>query len=104
MEWDINKKPSASICPKAFCFLWSEEGRGCDEAFGECRRATAKHADADYYEPCEPELEKHGLPWFYFIAGANELTGERRGEYLRETEKLWGISNKPHHTFREVPL
>jgi hypothetical protein len=89
-KWNINKKPPEDICPKRFCFLWSEEDNICDEAFGICRRAEPEKSDKDLYEPCEPELDKHGLPWFYFIPNSNKLVRELREEYIKESKKLWG--------------
>lgn len=90
MEWDKNKKPPENICPSVFCFLWSESNSKCRETFGKCRRATGNNNDADYYEPCEPKLDKHGLPWFYFIASEKNLVDELQEDYLRESKKLWG--------------
>lgn len=66
-KWNKNEKPPIDICPKTFCFLWSEEDNKCDEAFGVCMRAEPGKSDRDWYEPCEPELDKYGLPWYYFI-------------------------------------
>ena len=89
MKWDKNIKPSKNICPKEFCFFWSDDM--CRETFGKCRRYTTISSDRDRYEPCEPELDKHGLPWFYFIASEKSLVDERVDEYLRESKKLWGV-------------
>ncbi len=42
----------------------TEAGCGC--SFGVCIRDENKKGEKDWYEPCEPELESQGLPWFYF--------------------------------------
>ena len=89
MDWDKYKKPPEDICPKEFCFLWSESDCKCRETFGKCRRATSNLNDKDWYEPCEPELERHNLPWFYFIASDKGLDDESKEEYLKESKKLW---------------
>jgi hypothetical protein len=89
MKWNKNKMPPEDICPRIFCFLWSESDSKCRETFGKCRRSTSRVNDNDWYEPCEPELEKHNLPWFYFITSDIGLTNERRVEYLLESKKLW---------------
>jgi hypothetical protein len=63
------------------------------ELFGsKCRRETGSPDDPDIYESCEPELEKYGLPWFYFIPDAEDLDDEFKEEYLRESQKLWGAA------------
>jgi hypothetical protein len=90
MNWNKYEKPPVDVCPQSFCFLWSEEHQSCRETFGKCRRATFDAQNPDYCEPCEPELEKHGLPWFYFVADAEDLVDERKDEYLRESKELWG--------------
>lgn len=41
-----------------------QESCGCE--FGICIRIN-NNGDADWYEPCEPALEKDGLPHDYFI-------------------------------------
>ncbi len=84
MKWKPYEKPPIHICPKHFCFLWSEAGNsfapglyvdidealqntkpitesGCGCSFGVCIRN-----EKDWYEPCEPELESRSLLWFYF--------------------------------------
>ncbi|MCL1816869.1 MAG: hypothetical protein FWG43_04630 [Clostridiales bacterium] len=89
MKWDKNSKPSEDICPEIFCFFWSELDHKCRDTFGKCRRLTLKAFDYDWYEPCEPELEKHDLPWFFFIANENGLVNERKNEYIKDSKKLW---------------
>ena len=49
-----------------------------------------RQSSIDYYEPCEPYLAKHGLPWFYFIASEKNLVDELQEDYLRESKELWG--------------
>jgi hypothetical protein len=90
MKWNKLEKPPTSICPREFCFLWSEEDEKCDGSFGECCRNANNTGARDLYEPCEPELEKCGLPWFYFIPDTSMLASGRKEDYLRETEQLWG--------------
>ena len=86
---DYPPQPDLTICPKHFCFFWNEEGdyvakglhKNVEEAMGKMIRVTRNHCgfsygqcvrnedlrgDKDYYEPCEPRLEKAGLPDFYF--------------------------------------
>jgi hypothetical protein len=90
VEWDKYKKPPEDICPEEFCFLWSESKNKCREPFGKCRRVTKKLIHTDWYEPCEPELKKYDLPWFYFIPNIENLVEESKDKYLRESKKLWG--------------
>lgn len=75
-RWNIRNKPSKNVCPKEFCFLWSEDDNKCNSQFGICKRSIPNENNKDWYEPCEPELEKFGLPWFYFIPNADHLVGE----------------------------
>ena len=89
MIWDKYKKPPPDICPEAFCFLWSELDKKCRETFGKCRRCAANLNNKDWYEPHEPELKRHGLPWFYFIANGETLANEQKEKYLKESSKLW---------------
>ncbi len=35
-------------------------------------------------------LERHGLPWFYFIPSPDKVVEERREQYIREAKRLWG--------------
>ena len=89
--WDLNTKPPENICPERFCFLWSTNSYKCRRTFGLCKREDPAKGGSDLYEPCEPELEKFGLPWFYFIPSEEELVEDRREEYRRESKKLWGV-------------
>lgn len=93
-EWDMNKKPPVNVCPKMFCFLWSETDSKCRETFGVCNRCVPNKENKDWYEPCEPELKRHGLPWFYFILNPDKLVDELREEYIRESTKLWNIGKE----------
>ncbi|MDY7226827.1 hypothetical protein [Hyalangium rubrum] len=90
--WSPSLKPSPQICPRTFCFHFqpagsrvapglhenvdaalkqalpiSEDQCGC--SFGVCTRLDALKGDRDWYEPNEPELERAGLPWSFFMAG-----------------------------------
>lgn len=57
-------------CPHKYCFFWHMGA--CDEAFKafhityDCTRKN-KNGSHDWYEPCEPELEKDGLPLDFFM-------------------------------------
>ena len=73
-KWDITVNPSKHVCPETFCFFWREDK--CDEAYRafdrrtDCVRRPSCLPDArDWYEPCEPELDRAGLPHDYFVAG-----------------------------------
>jgi hypothetical protein len=103
MGWDKNSKPLANVCPEKFCFFWNEEGF-CRRTFGECFRDTGDVTDKDWYEPCEPELELHGLPWFYFIPSGDRFSGEAKDKYLRESAKLWGTSQESTTAFDALNL
>ena len=63
---------------------------GCSCSSGLCTRLEPVAGNRDWYEPFEPELERDGLPWFYFIASPNELVRDSRERYLRESRELWG--------------
>ena len=82
--WDKYHKPPAKICPQKYCFLWhdnsyfTQEVARCREPFGPCRRSTKNPNHSDWYKPCEPELEKDDLPWFYFITNADFVDKELR--------------------------
>lgn len=90
-KWNVNIKPDEFICPENFCFHWSEDKQKCDESLGKCYRCYPNDADCkDLYEPCEPEMEKHNLPWLYFIPNPNKLPVELREEYIIESTKLLG--------------
>jgi hypothetical protein len=88
-------QPDYTLCPKHHCFHWLEKGSliarhvqvnldevsthwekvkksGCGCSFGNCvREGRFKDLDTryfrDWYEPCEPSLEKEGVPHDYFI-------------------------------------
>lgn len=117
-HWDKYTKPPADICPKDFCFNWippdgnaevsnvlhssidealeqsssfkSFPEGGCSCTFGPCSRIDQSPEARDWYEAVEPLLEKHDLPWFYFIPSTDKLVDELHEEYLREAKKLWG--------------
>jgi hypothetical protein len=55
-----------------------------------CVRLDSVRGTNDFYEPDEPDLERAGLPWFYFIPDTHTLLGERKEPYLRESVALWG--------------
>ena len=63
---------------------------GCRCSFGLCTRLDHVAGDRDWYEPCEPELERDGLPWFYFTASIDKLVPHLHEQYLRESRALWG--------------
>ncbi len=112
-KWNPYVKPPADECPEECCFNWAPEGSEvalgvysnvaeslkalvpvsegmCIWSFGLCRRLYPHPSLRDYYEPDEPELERHGLPWFYFIRSQDRVAAERREEYIRESKRLWG--------------
>jgi hypothetical protein len=119
MKAEIRKpeeKPSATECPKQFCFFWVEKGARfadglydslqeainhavfvqddfCRCTFGVCNRLALKNAERDWYEPNEVELAKAGLPWFYFIPTPEKLDGESQEEYIQGSELLWGVEH-----------
>ncbi|HVK16522.1 MAG TPA: hypothetical protein VM533_06205 [Fimbriiglobus sp.] len=73
------------------CDDWVEFPRGgCACGFGVCTRLDPVAGDHDWYEPCEPALERDGLPWFYFIPSVDKLAPEFHEQYLRESQALWG--------------
>jgi hypothetical protein len=101
-NWNPNEKPDLTVCPQQFCWFWLEEEElfasslhssvdeawenlqvvekvGCGCAFGPCRRETGNPGHEDWYEPCEPELAKHGLPWFYFADPRNLRRKRQKG-------------------------
>lgn len=120
MASDKNSKPPADICPEKYCFHWVTPGGkkqmsgrpygsleealstgegwvpsphgGCGATMGRCSRLDPTGGDRDWYEPCELELKRGDLPWFYFIPSAEKLVPELRDRYLRESRKLWGSS------------
>ncbi len=112
-EWDPAIKPLAAVCPQEFCFNWRSPGSlvalglhedveaalsalvpvtegHCGWTLGLCTRLDSKDNDRDYYEPHEPNLERAGLPWFYFIPSADTLVEEAKEAYSAEAEQLWG--------------
>lgn len=88
-KWDKFKKPPENICPQKFCFIWSEDVNKCRATFGLCKRLAPDKCNKDWYDPCEPELEKNGLPWFYFIPNADKLVDKLKEEYIRQSNELW---------------
>jgi hypothetical protein len=112
-RWDPRIRPPASVCPERFCFFWLEVGDGfapgfhqnleasfsemqlvteahCGCSFGVCTRSDPERGDNDWYEPCEPFLERAGLPRFYFTADLSKTNPELRDESIRAARKLWG--------------
>ena len=70
---------------------WVEFPRGgCSCTSGVCTRLDPVAGGRDWYEPCGPDLERDGLPWFYFIPSADKLAAEFRERYLQESRALWG--------------
>ena len=70
-KWDTTTRPTKSICPEKYCFLW--HGDKCGEAYKsfnsnyDCIRKPLCQPDArDWYEPCEPTLRQDELPDDYF--------------------------------------
>ncbi len=118
MGWEKHTKPPAEVCPGRYCFQWIPPGGaadmsgrkygsfeeaiarregweqfpqgGCSCAFGLCTRLDPVAGDCDWYEPCEPALERDGLPWFYFIPSVEGLIPELHEKYIRESRTLWG--------------
>lgn len=64
---------------------------GCSCSWGTCSRLRPGKEARDYYEPCEPELAKAGLPWFYFSTLQN-LRADFHERFLREAAALWGVA------------
>lgn len=120
-RWNQYEKPPADECPEEFCVHWAPAGslvalgmypnarealkhlvpvrQGmCVCSFGLCKRLHHHPSLQDWYEPSEPTLEHHGLPWFYFIPGPHKLVEELREEYIRESQRLWGDgrTDRPH--------
>ncbi len=113
MEWKPTEKPDATQCPGRFCWHWLSEGdlfapglhanheeglrrlqpigaAHCGCSFGICRRSAPGRGGRDRYEPDEPELERAGLPWFYFLPSPDKIVDELRDRYIAESEALWG--------------
>ncbi len=89
MNWKKEVKPSADICPQKFYFFWCDETNICRRTFGLCKREDSANSDKDWYEPCEPELKKADLPWFYFISSGEKLVENLREKYKIESAKFW---------------
>jgi hypothetical protein len=110
--WVASERPPPLVCPRRYCFNFVEAGNllapgrhaslddavdrlstvtedYCSGSFGRCKRGGLG-GDTDWYEPCEPVLERDGLPWFYFIAGIDNLVEELRERFLTESAALWG--------------
>ncbi len=120
MEWDKHKRPPPDVCPRQYCFHWvvpggkaAPPGRryasslealkdsvnwsvwpegGCACSLGRCTRLDTATGDADFYEAHDLNLERAGLPWFYFATVEN-LRPEFHEQFLREAEELWGSSD-----------
>jgi hypothetical protein len=115
-EWNLNQRPSLSICPENYCFFWVppkgsadlsgkiydsfEEAisatsnrvvflhGGCTAPFGPCKRATKSEADKDWYEPCEPFLRRANLPELFFCNPQNlEEPDQKQYEFM--AKQLW---------------
>jgi len=103
-EWPPNQQPDLSICPQHFCFFWDEKGdlkapgfykspeealnhfvkitkSQCGFQYGCCSRNKAVNGIKDFYEPCEPRLEKAGLPDFYFNPPEWHQSAEKKPIY-----------------------
>jgi hypothetical protein len=104
MPYDPKDKPDPKVCPREFCFMWQlgiplsaktpkpasvEEGCGCPAPII-CTRLDAARSGRDYYEDHGPNLERAGLPWFYFYPTPLKLAKRVRQEYIAESEALWG--------------
>jgi hypothetical protein len=87
--------PDYTVCPKHYCFHWLEKGDFIARGFHANLKKASKHMEEvmedgcgcslsmclrderlggmdvrnykDWYEPCEPRLDKDGLPHDYFI-------------------------------------
>ena len=67
--------------------VWPEGGCACSQ--GRCTRLHPATGVADFYEAHEWNVERAGLPWFYFATLEN-LRPELHEQFLREAEELWG--------------
>lgn len=85
-KFNLNIKPNNKICPEKYCFHWCYK-KYCTEK--RCCRFEPT-SEFDFYEAHEPQLEKDGLPWFYFIPSFNHLNETLIKEYIEESEKIWG--------------
>lgn len=103
MPYDPSQKPDPSVCPQHFCFCWrmgivvsakTSEPRslaeGCRTPLGGCARLEPGSRYPDSYEGHGPNLERAGLPWFYFYPSPDKLTPQVRERYIAESEALWG--------------
>ena len=113
---DVARKPTPNRCPGVFCFHWCEAGdfvapglseslasalprlrvveqSRCGNTLSHCTRLDGLSGKGDAYEPNEPCLASHGMPWFFFIARPNGLEPDRRDQYIRESEALWGAKH-----------
>jgi hypothetical protein len=68
--------------------VWSEGGCAC--SFGRCIRLDQANGQADFYVSHDWNLDRAGLPWFYFTTLEN-LRPEFHEQFLRESEQLWGL-------------
>lgn len=119
--WEPARRPPADQCPKKFCFHWIPPGGmadmtgkeysslrealatrsnwtpfpdgGCSCMFGPCTRLDPVNGSRDHYEPCEPELLRAGLPWFYFSTLEN-LHPKFHEQFLRESQAHWATQSR----------
>ena len=117
-KWNLRIKPPLDICPEKYCFFWAEIGDrlaaksaydSLDEALSSdwttvenahctserCCRETKEHkiisalkTDSDWYEPCEPILNRDGLPDLFFCNPVN-LDSDGLIEYLKMSDDIW---------------
>jgi len=88
-EWNKAIKPSENICPEKYCWFWGKtkyvEGKRyteykCRESYRDLkdvdcvRRPQYQTPAIDWYEPCEPELRRDGLPDDYFMGSSQRKT------------------------------
>lgn len=125
-KWNPRIKPPKHVCPKHYCFFFA----GVDSEFAEglydnvaaawkhlqlvtedsctcgflgiCIRQDPINGNNDWYEPCEPELSKARLPWFYFMSKPPAATDpadspqearqryKQYKKYLKQSRLLWG--------------
>lgn len=65
-------KAAIYVCPEKYCFFWHDNK--CDEAYKsfdnsyDCiRKSPCQTTSRDWYEPCEPELDRDGLSHESFV-------------------------------------
>ena len=102
MSQETSEIPARGECPRRFCFFWVPAGGkkdlsgrlyesveeafreakfvtftsgGCGCSFGVCSRSGEPGSGKDWYEPCEPELDKAGLPHHYFCGPSCKQSG-----------------------------